>query len=209
MMDHQQARDQFSSYYEKELGQREKEDIEAHLASCSACSGEYGIFRQTVEAVRGMPLLDVPPSLYHSLRKRADRRRKNVKAVFSFFLLGRVPHEVFSLLLLCALFAIAYVVYTPEAEKVSAIGTPASFPRADLKLSTRSPSTLAAKLSAAAAALPGAAVEEMSAARIAIAVPSAGFKDFIIRLYKIKEDLDAGAPEIDAERTVAVEIRSK
>jgi len=55
------ARDLFGPYWDDEVTQAEREWLEAHFATCSACRESYEQLARTLGAVASLPRAEVPP----------------------------------------------------------------------------------------------------------------------------------------------------
>ncbi|MCB2223974.1 MAG: zf-HC2 domain-containing protein [Actinobacteria bacterium] len=55
--------DLLSALLDGELTAAERRDVHTHLESCARCRDEYEAVRATRDAVRELPLLDLPPGL--------------------------------------------------------------------------------------------------------------------------------------------------
>ena len=108
LVDHAQATELFSAYWERELGDSEKGALEEHLRSCVVCRREFQTFEKTVNAVGSLDKVIAPPDFADGVRKTINKRSRG-----RFFnprkLAERIPYEVFSLVMLGLILAI-YVV---------------------------------------------------------------------------------------------------
>ncbi len=110
LVDHAQATELFSAYWERELGDAEKGALEEHLRSCLVCRREFQSFEETVNAVGTLAMhkMVAPPDfadgVRSKIRKRSHGRFFNPKKWAE-----RIPYEVFSLVMLGLILAI-YVV---------------------------------------------------------------------------------------------------
>jgi anti-sigma factor RsiW len=108
LVDHTQATELFSAYWERELGDTEKGALEEHLRSCVVCRREFQQFEKTVDATRSMYKMVAPPDFADGVRSKINKRSRG-----RFFnpkkLAERIPYEVFSLVMLGLILAI-YVV---------------------------------------------------------------------------------------------------
>jgi hypothetical protein len=62
-MRHAVVRERLSALLDGELPDAERARVERHLSSCAACRAELEELRRTVELLRGLPSVDVPPEL--------------------------------------------------------------------------------------------------------------------------------------------------
>src|SRR5215470_3555786 len=107
-MDHIQATELFSAYWEEELPPEQLDALEEHLKSCLVCRREYQSFEKAVSALGSLHRMVAPAGFNEAVRKKIQKRSKG-----RFFtprrLAERVPYEVFSLVMLGLILAI-YVV---------------------------------------------------------------------------------------------------
>ena len=107
-LDHAQASELFSGYWEKELSPAETRKLEEHLGSCLVCRREYQRFQQGVAGLRALPRADAPPDFVAHVVRRVQTRSGG-----RFFtprrLVDRVPYELFSLVMLAVILAIYLV----------------------------------------------------------------------------------------------------
>jgi hypothetical protein len=108
LVDHAQATELFSAYWERELGDPEKGALEEHLRSCVVCRREFQEFEKAVSAVGSLHKMVAPPDFADGVRTKINKRSKG-----RFFnprrMAERIPYEVFSLVMLGLILAI-YVV---------------------------------------------------------------------------------------------------
>lgn len=67
------ARDLFGSFWDDEVTRAEREWLEGHFQSCTACRAEYEQFARTLEAVATLPRAEAAPDL--ATRALATARR--------------------------------------------------------------------------------------------------------------------------------------
>ncbi|MSP59039.1 MAG: hypothetical protein EXR72_01640 [Myxococcales bacterium] len=107
-VDHAQASELFSSYWDEDLGPDDTARLEEHLRSCIVCRREYADFEKALGAVGGLPHEIAPPGFAAGVVKRVHKRSRG-----RFFatrgMLDRVPYELFSLVMLGLILAI-YVI---------------------------------------------------------------------------------------------------
>jgi anti-sigma factor RsiW len=108
LVDHGQATELFSAYWDRELGDEEKLALEEHLRSCVVCRREFQSFEQTVNAVGSMHKMVAPADFADGVRTKIRKKSRG-----RFFnpkkMAERIPYELFSLLMLGLILAI-YVV---------------------------------------------------------------------------------------------------
>ena len=107
-VDHAQATELFSAYWDKELPAVQAAALEEHLKSCVVCRREFQTFEQTVGAVGSLHKMVAPSDFGEEVRARIRKRSRG-----RFFsprkLAERLPYEMFSLVMLGLILAI-YVV---------------------------------------------------------------------------------------------------
>jgi predicted anti-sigma-YlaC factor YlaD len=74
-MNCRQARHLFSSYWDDEVTQAEREGLERHLAVCERCRTSYDELARTVEAVSTLPRIEASPDLEHRVLEAVRRTR--------------------------------------------------------------------------------------------------------------------------------------
>ena len=67
------VRERFSDLMDGEMDESVRPRIEEHLTSCGSCRLEWAKFRQTVDAVRGMPQLSAPKGFVDDIRQQLER----------------------------------------------------------------------------------------------------------------------------------------
>src|SRR5260370_11338280 len=104
-VDHTQATELFSAYWDRELAAEQAGALEAHLKSCVTCRREFQAFEKTVGAVGSLYRMVAPAGFADEVRSRIRRRSRG-----RFFaprrLAERVPYELFSLVMLGLILAI-------------------------------------------------------------------------------------------------------
>ena len=107
-MDHAQANELFSAYWDDELSADEAGKLEEHLRSCVVCRREYQTFEQALGGLGSLHRMVAPGDFAEGVRRRIRKRSKG-----RFFsprkLAERIPYEIFSLVMLGLILAI-YVV---------------------------------------------------------------------------------------------------
>lgn len=107
-MDHVQATEMFSSYWERDLGAEDLARLEEHLRSCVVCRREYNDFQKMVGGLHGLEKEMAPAGFQEGVIKRV-RKKSRGRFFSSRRALERIPYELFSVLMLAILVAI-YVV---------------------------------------------------------------------------------------------------
>lgn len=107
-VDHTQAAELFSAYWDEELAADQAGALEEHLRTCVVCRREYQSFERAVGAVGQLHRMVAPSDFAAGVRSKIRRRSKG--RLFSPRRLAeRVPYELFSLVMLGLILAI-YVV---------------------------------------------------------------------------------------------------
>jgi hypothetical protein len=75
-MDCEKVRDQFSSFWEKELIPSEEKTIREHLSSCQECQKELERFGKTMGWLRSVGDVEVPEGFLPELYKKIEERKK-------------------------------------------------------------------------------------------------------------------------------------
>ena len=107
-VDHGQASELFSSYWDEELSPDEAARLEEHLTSCVVCRREYALLEKALGTAGAMPKEVAPPDFLAGVVRRVHQRSRG-RFFASRRLLDRTPYELFSLLMLALLLAI-YVI---------------------------------------------------------------------------------------------------
>jgi anti-sigma factor RsiW len=107
-MDHDQATELFSAYWDRELSTDETARLEEHLGACVVCRREYQAFQQAVGAVGSLGKELAPEGFVQGVVKRVRQRSRGR------FFVGRraamrIPYELFSVVMLAILLAIYLV----------------------------------------------------------------------------------------------------
>jgi anti-sigma factor RsiW len=107
-VDHVQAEELFSSYWDEQLDPQTQKALEEHLNTCLVCRREFQAFETTVRSVENLHKMSAPANLADGVKDRIRKRSKG-----RFFaprkLAERVPYEIVSLLMLGLLLAV-YVI---------------------------------------------------------------------------------------------------
>ncbi|MBI2930849.1 MAG: zf-HC2 domain-containing protein [Planctomycetes bacterium] len=70
-------KDKLSGYFDGELDERERAEVERHIAGCSDCLRELGELKAAVAQLRGLPRVAAPPSVRVAVdREVAPERRR-------------------------------------------------------------------------------------------------------------------------------------
>jgi len=106
-MNHEQAIELFSAYWDRELPSDQHAALEEHLGSCLVCKREYQSFEKTVGVLRANGRVAAPPKFADKLKKRAKKRGVRIGAWQNA--LTRTPYELISLIMLVVMMAL-YIV---------------------------------------------------------------------------------------------------
>ena len=104
-MDHAQATELFTSYWDEELSPSDAKALEEHLASCVVCRREYQELEKAMGAVGALPKVDAPPDFVKGVVSRV-RQRSGGRFFSPKRVADRVPYELFSLVMLGIILAI-------------------------------------------------------------------------------------------------------
>ena len=108
-VDHEQATELFSAYWEEDLSEAQMKALEEHLRSCVVCKKEYQEFEKSVGATSGLHRLPPPPDFVESVKQQVRKRSRG-----RFFgpkkWSERMPYEIFSVVMLGIVLAI-YLIY--------------------------------------------------------------------------------------------------
>ena len=108
-VDHAQATELFSAYWDQELRPEELSALEEHLKSCVVCRREYQVFQKTLGAVGTLDKALAPPSFAEAVRTRI-RKRSHGRFFTPRRMVERIPYELFSLVMLGLILAIYVVI---------------------------------------------------------------------------------------------------
>ena len=95
-MDHEQAQSSFSDYIDGSLPERQRSDVDQHLAACIQCRTELAGFRKTIGSLRGLKQA-APPSLLGDIKQQIYKRSQGRFFRPRWKLFGRIPFEWVSL----------------------------------------------------------------------------------------------------------------
>lgn len=112
-MEHQQAKDMFTSYYDGDLAQEDKASLEAHLDACQECQSEWQEFEKTMGEVSGLLKMPPPQNVAASVEKKIHHRSRG-----RFFGKAKNNNIQFALIsfILVLLFMLAYLMLTAVNE---------------------------------------------------------------------------------------------
>lgn len=74
-MNCEEARDRFSSLWEKELAPFEEKILKEHLSSCPECRREFGQFEKTMGWLHSVGEIEVPPGFLQDLSKKREEKK--------------------------------------------------------------------------------------------------------------------------------------
>jgi anti-sigma factor RsiW len=95
-MDHEQAQSNFSDYVDGSLPDRQRAEVDQHLASCIQCRTELTGFRETVGSL-GRLKKTAPPSFLGDIKQQIYKRSRGRFFRPRWKLFGRIPFEWVSL----------------------------------------------------------------------------------------------------------------
>lgn len=107
-VDHAQASELFSAYWDRELEPAETERLEEHLGACVVCRREFRAFQLVVGGLGKLEPQLAPQGFVQGVAKRV-RKRSRGRLFMVRRGLDRVPYELFSVVLLALLVAV-YIV---------------------------------------------------------------------------------------------------
>ena len=101
-MDHAQTQSTFSDYLDGTLSDRERVEVDQHLAACIQCRTELTSFRRTVGSL-GKLKRPAPPSFLPDIKRQIYRRSHGRFFAPRWKLFGRIPFEWISLATIIAM----------------------------------------------------------------------------------------------------------
>lgn len=101
-MDHAQAQSTFSDYVDGTLPDRDRAEVDQHLAVCIQCRTELESFRRALRALGGMKQ-HAPPSFLPDIKQQIYRRSRGRFFAPRWKLFGRIPFEWVSLATIIAM----------------------------------------------------------------------------------------------------------
>ena len=101
-MDHAQAQDSFSDYVDGSLPERQRSEVDQHLAACIQCRTELTGFRETVGSL-GRLKQAAPPSFLVDIKQQIYKRSRGRFFRPRWKLFGRIPFEWVSLATIIAM----------------------------------------------------------------------------------------------------------
>src|SRR5688572_28261757 len=105
VVDHAQATELFSAYFEHELGDEQRGALEEHLRGCASCKREFDEFERTVQALASMHKMVAPTEFVDGVRTRIHKKSRG-RFFSSKRMAERLPYETFSLVMLGLILAI-------------------------------------------------------------------------------------------------------
>jgi Putative zinc-finger len=116
----------FGAYWDDEITQAEREWMDSHFASCSACKSEYEGYARTLELVSSLPRVEAAPDLVERVVARA-RRAASTSDELPAARVGWVPVAAVSALALLAAAVLGpWITSGPIARHDAANMTPAT-----------------------------------------------------------------------------------
>ncbi len=116
-VDHSQATELFSAYWDEELGADQVGALEEHLKSCVVCRREYQSFEEALGAVGSLHRMVAPSDFSAGVRDKI-RKRSHGRFFTPRKLAERIPYEMFSLVMLGLLLAIYVVLMFGEPSRL-------------------------------------------------------------------------------------------
>ena len=119
VVDHAQAQELFSAYWDDELPKEKAAELEEHLRTCDTCKKELDAFEKSVSALASVHKMAAPQAFTEGVRDRIRKRSRG-----RFFgprkLPDRLPLEILSLVMLGLILAIylALQFMSPSAIKL-------------------------------------------------------------------------------------------
>jgi anti-sigma factor RsiW len=95
-MDHAQAQSTFSDYVDGSLPERQRTEVDQHLAACIQCRTELTAFRNTLGSL-GRLKQAAPPSFLGDIKQQIYKRSQGRFFRPRWKLFGRIPFEWVSL----------------------------------------------------------------------------------------------------------------
>src|SRR4051812_3663991 len=71
-MDHQDIKDKLSEFYDGELGARDAQAVEVHLAACAECTAQIQRFKMLSEQIIARPKVQVGEFFVSQVMRRID-----------------------------------------------------------------------------------------------------------------------------------------
>ena len=97
-MDHEQAQSTFSDYVDGSLPERQRTEVDQHLASCIQCRTELTGFRKTLTSLgRLKQTATAPASMLGDIQQQIYKRSRGRFFRPRWLLFGRIPFEWISL----------------------------------------------------------------------------------------------------------------
>jgi len=97
-MDHEQAQSTFSDYVDGSLPERQRTEVDQHLASCIQCRTELTGFRKTLASLgRLKQTATAPASMLGDIQQQIYKRSRGRFFRKRWLLFGRIPFEWISL----------------------------------------------------------------------------------------------------------------
>jgi anti-sigma factor RsiW len=116
-VDHAQATELFSSYWDEEIAPTDAAALEEHLRSCVVCRREYEQFEHAVGALGSLPKQLAPQGFARGVVKRVHERSRG-RLFRPRSLIDRVPYELFSLVMLGLILAVYLILQLSQPGRV-------------------------------------------------------------------------------------------
>ena len=116
IVDHAEATELYSPYWDEELPEDTKRALEEHMGSCLVCRREYAAFERAVSALAAGTREVAPPDFVAGVVKRVHKRSRGRFFDPSGVLrrTDRLPYELFSLLMLALLLGIYVILHASQ-----------------------------------------------------------------------------------------------
>ena len=101
-MDHSQAQSTFSDYVDGSLPERQRAEVDQHLAACIQCRTELESFRRALRTLGGLKQ-HAPTSLLPDIKQQIYKRSRGRFFAPRWKLFGRIPFEWVSLATIIAM----------------------------------------------------------------------------------------------------------
>ena len=117
IVDHTQASELFSAYWDRELGAGESAQLEEHLRSCVVCRREYNEFEKMLGGLKQFETQLAPQGFVKGVATRV-RKKSRGRFFSSRRSLERIPYEMFSVVMLAILLAIYCVMQLAQPGRI-------------------------------------------------------------------------------------------
>lgn len=104
--EHAAVEAEFSDYHDKALSTDRVREVQAHLATCDRCRGEYARFEKALGALSGLLRVPAPTDLQDQVAATIHRRSAG-----RFFGRRHLPFQMIAVLSLIALATVYYLLW--------------------------------------------------------------------------------------------------